>query len=106
MELATTARLRAKVPSGRLQEKWDTYKNACKLVNPANKRKHTILIVGTGLAGGAAAATLGGLAQRLEGWAPNRFLALLDLVSAATTDGRRRRPAHPPARSRSRSPWQ
>ena len=50
--------LDAKIPSGRLQEKWDNYKNAIKLVTPANKRKFTVLVVGTGLAGGSAAATL------------------------------------------------
>ncbi|MCH8276244.1 MAG: hypothetical protein IIA50_01700, partial [Bacteroidetes bacterium] len=44
--------LDAKIPSGRLQEKWDNYKNAIKLVTPANKRKFTVLVVGTGLAGG------------------------------------------------------
>ena len=43
----------SKIPSGRLQEKWDTYKDKAKLVNPANKRKFTVLVVGTGLAGGA-----------------------------------------------------
>ena len=66
MELATPARLDAKVPAGRLQEKWDTYKNSIRLVNPANKRKHTILVVGTGLAGGSAAATLAGLGYNVK----------------------------------------
>ncbi|HMB92807.1 MAG TPA: fumarate reductase/succinate dehydrogenase flavoprotein subunit [Rhodothermales bacterium] len=66
MELATPARLDSKVPAGRLQEKWDTYKNSVKLVNPANKRKHTILVVGTGLAGGSAAATLAGLGYNVK----------------------------------------
>lgn len=50
--------LSANAPPGRLQEKWDNYKNRSKLVNPANKRKHTVIVVGTGLAGGSAAATL------------------------------------------------
>ncbi|MFV1980963.1 MAG: fumarate reductase/succinate dehydrogenase flavoprotein subunit, partial [Rhodothermia bacterium] len=45
-------------PRGRLQDKWDNYKDNVRLVNPANKRKHTIIVVGTGLAGGSAAATL------------------------------------------------
>jgi succinate dehydrogenase / fumarate reductase flavoprotein subunit len=66
MELATPARLDAKVPAGRLQEKWDTYKNSIRLVNPANKRKHTVLVVGTGLAGGSAAATLAGLGYNVK----------------------------------------
>src|SRR5687768_13248340 len=51
--------LDAKLPGGPLAEKWDRHKFESKLVNPANRRKHTIIIVGTGLAGGAAAATLG-----------------------------------------------
>jgi succinate dehydrogenase / fumarate reductase flavoprotein subunit len=51
-------KLDARVPAGRLQEKWDNYRNNVRLVNPANKRKHTIIVVGTGLAGGSAAATL------------------------------------------------
>jgi succinate dehydrogenase / fumarate reductase, flavoprotein subunit len=50
--------LRANVPPGPLPEKWSRYKSEMKLVNPANKRKFTVLIVGTGLAGGSAAATL------------------------------------------------
>ena len=66
MEVATAPKLDAKVPPGRLQEKWDTYKNTCQLVNPANKRKHTILVVGTGLAGGSAAATLAGLGYHVK----------------------------------------
>ncbi len=58
--------LYAKVPAGRLQDKWDTYKNNAVLVNPANKRKHTILVVGTGLAGASAAATLAGLGYHVK----------------------------------------
>ena len=56
----------SKVPAGRLQEKWDNYKNSIKLVNPANKRKHTVLVVGTGLAGGSAAATLAELGYNVK----------------------------------------
>ena len=58
--------LDSKVPAGRLQDKWDTYKNSIKLVNPANKRKHTVLVVGTGLAGGSAAATLAELGYNVK----------------------------------------
>ncbi|TDI76900.1 MAG: fumarate reductase/succinate dehydrogenase flavoprotein subunit [Bacteroidetes bacterium] len=58
--------LSANVPDGRLQEKWDNYKNQIKLVNPANKRKHTVIVVGTGLAGGSAAATLAELGYRVN----------------------------------------
>ncbi|MEM9271385.1 MAG: fumarate reductase/succinate dehydrogenase flavoprotein subunit [Cyanobacteria bacterium P01_F01_bin.143] len=55
-----------KIPSGRLQDKWDNYKDHCKLVSPANKKKHTILIVGTGLAGASAAATLAELGYNIK----------------------------------------
>ena len=50
--------LDSRIPVGPLQDKWDNYKNSVQLVNPANKRKHTVIVVGTGLAGGSAAATL------------------------------------------------
>jgi len=49
----------SKIPDGSLAEKWTNYKNTQKLVNPANKRRLDIIVVGTGLAGGAAAASLG-----------------------------------------------
>ncbi len=49
----------SKIPEGPLAEKWTHYKEHQKLVNPANKRKLDIIVVGTGLAGGAAAASLG-----------------------------------------------
>ena len=48
-----------KAPAGPISEKWQTRQFEAKLVNPANRRKLTVIIVGTGLAGGAAAATLG-----------------------------------------------
>ncbi|MFZ4682740.1 MAG: FAD-binding protein, partial [Terrimicrobiaceae bacterium] len=51
--------LDAKIPAGPLDQKWTNFKNHAKLISPANKRKFKILIVGSGLAGGAAAATLG-----------------------------------------------
>lgn len=50
--------LDSKIPSGPLSEKWDKHKFEMKRVNPANKRKFTVIVVGTGLAGGSAAATL------------------------------------------------
>ncbi len=59
--LSHSSHLNAKVPAGRLQEKWDAYKNSVSLVSPANKRSHHILVVGSGLAGASAAATLAGL---------------------------------------------
>ncbi len=51
--------LNANIPEGPLAQKWTNYKNHQKLVNPANKRKLDVIVVGTGLAGGAAAASLG-----------------------------------------------
>jgi succinate dehydrogenase / fumarate reductase flavoprotein subunit len=51
--------LDAHIPSGPIEKKWDKRRFEMKLVNPANRRKHSIIIVGSGLAGAAAAATLG-----------------------------------------------
>ena len=53
------------IPSGPIAEKWDRHKFEMKLVNPANKRKYTIICVGTGLAGASAAASLGELGYRV-----------------------------------------
>jgi succinate dehydrogenase / fumarate reductase flavoprotein subunit len=50
--------LDSKIPSGPIQTKWDTHRFNLKLVNPANKRKYTIIVVGTGLAGASGAASL------------------------------------------------
>ena len=50
--------LDAKIPSGPLAEKWDRHKFEIKLVNPANKRRYSIIVVGSGLAGASAAASL------------------------------------------------
>ena len=50
--------LDARIPSGPLAEKWTRHRAEIKLVNPANKRKYTVVVVGSGLAGGAAAASL------------------------------------------------
>jgi len=58
--------LNAQIPAGPLADKWDRHKFELKLVNPANKRKHTVLIVGSGLAGGSAAATLGELGYNVH----------------------------------------
>ena len=49
--------LDSKIPEGPLKNKWTNYKNNIKLVNPANKRSIDVIVVGTGLAGGSAAAT-------------------------------------------------
>src|SRR5213595_3424216 len=58
--------LDAKIPSGPLDQKWTNYKGHCKLVNPANKRKVEVIIVGTGLAGASAAASLGELGYKVK----------------------------------------
>src|SRR5947199_6113113 len=50
--------LRSKIPSGPLERKWDKHKFEMKLVNPANKRKYSVIVVGTGLAGASAAASM------------------------------------------------
>src|SRR4051812_15486391 len=58
--------LEAKVPAGPIEDKWDTYKDDVKLVNPNNKRKFKIIVVGTGLAGASAAATLAELGYQVD----------------------------------------
>ncbi len=61
-------KLDSKIPAGPVQEKWDRHKNSIKLVNPANKRKFTIIVVGTGLAGASAAASLGELGYNVKAY--------------------------------------
>ncbi len=56
----------SRIPAGKLEDKWNDYKGHCKLVNPANKRKLEIIVVGTGLAGASAAASLGELGYRVK----------------------------------------
>jgi succinate dehydrogenase / fumarate reductase flavoprotein subunit len=56
----------SKIPQGSMEEKWEKYKSTCKLVNPANKRQLEIIIVGTGLAGASAAASLGELGYKVK----------------------------------------
>jgi succinate dehydrogenase / fumarate reductase, flavoprotein subunit len=58
--------LNSKIPSGPLDQKWIDYKGHIKLVNPANKRKLEVIIVGTGLAGASAAASLGELGYKVK----------------------------------------
>ncbi len=58
--------LDGKCPKGPIEQSWDKHRFDMKLVNPANKRKYKILVVGTGLAGGAAAASLGELGYNVE----------------------------------------
>ncbi len=59
-------KLDAKIPGGPIEGKWDRHKFEMKLVNPANRRKFTVIVVGTGLAGGAAAASLGELGYNVH----------------------------------------
>ncbi len=59
-------KLDAKVPAGPIAEKWSRHKHELKLVNPANKRKYRIIVVGTGLAGASAAATLAELGYQVD----------------------------------------
>ncbi len=59
-------KLDSRVPSGPIEQKWSKAKFDMKLVNPANKRKYTIIVVGSGLAGGSAAASLGELGYKVN----------------------------------------
>ena len=59
-------KLNSNVPSGAIQEKWDKHKFEMKLVNPANKRKFNVIVVGTGLAGASAASSLGELGYNVK----------------------------------------
>ena len=61
-----TVELRAKVPEGPIQQQWDRHRFEMKLVNPANKRKYHIIVVGSGLAGAAAAASLAELGYQVS----------------------------------------
>ena len=61
-----TIELNARIPAGPLADKWDKHRFEMKLVNPANKRKYTVIVVGSGLAGGAAAATLSELGYNVR----------------------------------------
>ena len=58
--------LDSKAPSGPIDSKWTNHKFNMKLVNPANKRKHSVIIVGTGLAGASAAASMGELGYKIK----------------------------------------
>jgi succinate dehydrogenase / fumarate reductase flavoprotein subunit len=58
--------LNSKIPAGEMSEKWEDYKGHVKLVNPANKRKLEVIVVGTGLAGSAAAASLGEMGYKVK----------------------------------------
>ena len=59
-------KLDSKIPAGDIRSKWDNHKFNMKLVNPANKRKYHVIVVGTGLAGASAAATMGELGYNVS----------------------------------------
>jgi succinate dehydrogenase / fumarate reductase flavoprotein subunit len=61
-----TIKLESKIPSGPVGQKWSKYRQEMKLVNPANKRKFDVIVVGSGLAGASAAATLGELGYNVK----------------------------------------
>ena len=58
--------LDAKIPDGPIEKKWTNFKNNAKLISPANKRKFKVIVVGTGLAGSSASATLAELGYQVE----------------------------------------
>src|SRR5687767_859381 len=58
--------LHANIPSGPIEQQWDKHRFEMKLVNPANKRRFDVIVVGSGLAGGAAAASLGELGYHVK----------------------------------------
>ncbi|MEX0779481.1 MAG: fumarate reductase/succinate dehydrogenase flavoprotein subunit [Balneolales bacterium] len=66
MSITTDNILDSKIPDGKLQEKWSAHKNTVKLLSPANKLKHTVLVVGSGLAGASAAASLAELGYNVK----------------------------------------
>ncbi|HEV7351288.1 fumarate reductase/succinate dehydrogenase flavoprotein subunit [Telluribacter sp.] len=64
--MATSSLLDAKIPAGPLEEKWTRYRSSVPLVNPANKRRLEVIVIGTGLAGASAAATLAELGYKVK----------------------------------------
>ncbi|QOJ30009.1 MAG: fumarate reductase/succinate dehydrogenase flavoprotein subunit [Ignavibacteriales bacterium] len=58
--------LNSKIPAGKLADKWTDYKAHIKLINPANRRKYEVIVVGTGLAGGSAAASLAEMGYKVK----------------------------------------
>ena len=66
MTKSSSPRLDAKIPEGPMAQKWEKHKFDSKLVNPANKRKFTVIVVGTGLAGASAAASLAELGYKVK----------------------------------------
>ena len=73
--------LDARIPDGPIDSKWDNHKFSMKLVAPHNKRRFEIIVVGTGLAGAAAAATLGGLGYKVLD-AQSTYFLCVDLAAS------------------------
>jgi heterodisulfide reductase subunit A-like polyferredoxin len=76
--------LKNHIPSGPIDQKWDKHRAELKLVNPANKRKFKVIVVGTGLAGSSSAATLAELGYNVEAFTyhhAERTRSLLKVVS-------------------------
>lgn len=69
--MATHEKLKSNAPTGPIENRWDKHRFEMKLVNPANKRKHTVIVVGTGLAGASAAASLAELGYRVKSFCIN-----------------------------------
>jgi succinate dehydrogenase / fumarate reductase flavoprotein subunit len=61
-----TMELNARIPAGPVEKVWDEHRFQMKLVNPANKRRYTVIVVGSGLAGASAAATLAELGYQVK----------------------------------------
>ena len=96
-------KLDAKIPGGPIETKWSRYKGEMKLINPANKRKYNIIVVGTGLAGASAAASLAELGYNVKNFciqdSPRRAHARIRLPCE------RRRGALSPGRTPPSKPW-
>ena len=71
MDASAYPMLDARIPEGPLADKWSRRKAEAKLVSPANRRRYVVLVVGTGLAGASAAATLGGMGYRVHAFCHN-----------------------------------
>ena len=82
--------LNSKIPAGPLTEKWSKHKAAIKVVSPANKRKLDIIVVGTGLAGGSAAASLAEMGYNVKAFCyqdSGRSVVAYFLANAGTWRG-------------------
>ena len=74
------ATLDAKIPEGPIKDKWTNHKNHINVVNPANKRSIDVIVVGTGLAGGSAAASLAEMGYSVKHFASKIHLVVRTLL--------------------------